>query len=128
MSKISEVFRQRYELNRSYRDIAQSLNISISTIYDYLARAKIAGIGWPLPEELSEQALYDKLFLPVAQAATQRPLPEWEDIHRELRKKGMTLRLLWREYREMHSTGLAYQWHSVKLLTLQFWIHDYFAI
>jgi transposase len=108
MSKISEVFRQRFELKRSYRDIAQSLNISTSTIYDYLARAKIADIRWPLPAGMSEQELYDKLFLPVAQAATQRPLPDWEDVHRELRKKGMTLRLLWREYREIHADGLGY--------------------
>jgi transposase len=108
MRKISEVFRQRYELKRSYRDIAQSLNISISTIYDYLARAKTANITWPLPEGMSEQEFYDRLFLPVSQAITQRPLPEWEEIHRELRKKGMTLRLLWREYRDLHTDGLGY--------------------
>lgn len=108
MRKISEIFRQRYELKRSYRDIAQSLNISISTIYDYLARAKTANIGWPLPEGMGEQALYDKLFLPVSSAVTSRPLPEWEEIHCELRKKGMTLRLLWREYRDIHQDGLAY--------------------
>ena len=108
MRKISEVFRQRYGLSHSYRDIAQSLNISKSTVYDYLARAKIAGISWPFSEEITEQELYDKLFLPVSQTAIQRPLPEWEEIHRELRKKGMTLRLLWREYRDIHPDGLAY--------------------
>lgn len=108
MRKISEVFRQRYELKRSYRDISQSLNISISTIYDYLARAKIAGISWPLSKEIAEQELYEKLFLPVSQTVTQRPLPEWEEVHRELRKKGMTLRLLWREYRDIHADGLGY--------------------
>jgi transposase len=108
MRKISEVFRQRYELNCSYRDIGLSLNVSKSTVYDYLARAKIAGISWPLPEDMSEQDLYDKLFLPVSQAVIQRPLPEWEEIHRELRKKGMTLRLLWREYRDIHPDGLGY--------------------
>lgn len=108
MRKISEVFRQRYELKLSYRDIAKSLNISISTIYDYLARAKAAGISWPLPEGISEQELYDKLFLPVAPSSLQRPLPDWENVHRELRKKGMTLRLLWREYRDIHPDGLGY--------------------
>ena len=108
MRKISEVFRQRYDLKRSYRDIAQSLNIGKSTVYDYLVRAKAAGIGWPLPEDMSEQALYDKLFLPAAATPDQRPLPEWEETHRELRKKGMTLRLLWREYREIHASGLGY--------------------
>ena len=62
MCKISEIFRQRYKLKRSYRDIAQSLNISISTINDYLARAKRAGISWPFPPDISEQELYDKFF------------------------------------------------------------------
>ena len=108
MRKISEIFRQRFELKRSYRDIARSVDISISTIYDYLARAKVAGLGWPLPEELSEQALYDRLFLPVSPTTAERPLPQWETLHCELRKKGMTLRLLWREYREIHADGLGY--------------------
>ena len=108
MSKITEVFRQRHKLKRSYRDIARSLNISISTIYDYLGRAKAAGIAWPLPDGVSEQDLYDKLFSSATRATVERPLPEWEDVHRELRKKGVTLRLLWREYREIHATGLGY--------------------
>jgi transposase len=108
MRKISEVLRQRYVLNHSYRSIARSLNISVSTVYDYLTRAKLANITWPLPPEWSDQQLYDALFLPVAPTTAQRPLPEWEDIHRELRKKGMTLRLLWREYRDIHPNGLGY--------------------
>ena len=108
MRKISEVFRQRYGLNRSYREIGLSLNVSKSTVYDYLARAKTAGISWPLPEEMSEEELYNKLFLPVSQTVMQRPLPEWEEVYRELRKKGMTLRLLWREYRDIYPDGLGY--------------------
>src|SRR5580698_9333171 len=108
MSKITEVFRQRHKLKRSYRDIARSLNISISTIYDYLGRAKAAGIAWPLPEGMSEQDLYNKLFSSATRTTVERPLPEWEDVHRELRKKGVTLRLLWREYREIHANGLGY--------------------
>ena len=63
MRKISEVLRQRYELNHSYRVIAKSLNISITTISEYLRRAKLAGIQWPLSEGTSEDALYEKLFL-----------------------------------------------------------------
>jgi transposase len=108
MRKINEILRQRYELKRSYRDVAKSLTMSSSTVSDYLARAKAAGLSWPLPEGVSEQALYDKLFLPVERTKSQRPYPDWEDIHRELRKKGVTLRLLWREYRERCETGLSY--------------------
>jgi transposase len=108
MCKISEVLRQRLELKLSYRDIAASLGISISTIADYLSRAKAAGINWPLPAGLTEQELYDKLFLPVRVAYRKRQQPDWSYIHTELRKKGVTLQLLWREYREQCKDGLGY--------------------
>lgn len=108
MIKISELLRQRYELKLSYRDIARSLNISVSTVGDHLARAKAASISWPLPEGVSESELYNKLFPPAATASAQKPLPDFELIHRELRKKGMTLRLLWREYRDIHADGFGY--------------------
>jgi transposase len=108
MRKISEVFRQRFELGRSYRDVARSLNISTSTVSDYLARAKVAGIMWPLPEGMTEDKLYNQLFLPVSATKAERVQPDWEQVHRELRKKGMTLRLLWREYRDQHLQGLGY--------------------
>lgn len=107
MRKISEILRQRYELKCSYRDIASSLNISISTISDYMARAKVAKLEWPLPEGLTEEALYAKLFLPVKHRS-QRPRPDWEWVHQELRKKGVTLRLLWREYRNTFEDGIGY--------------------
>lgn len=78
MKKISEILRQRYELQQSHHEIARSLNISSSTVFDYLTRAKLANIAWPLPCELSEQELYDKLFLPVLASVENRPLPDWE--------------------------------------------------
>ena len=108
MRKISEILRQRYDLKRSYRDVAQSLNIATGTVSDYLSRARAAGISWPLPEGITEEELYDKLFLPVNQSSHQRPLPDWEWVHRELYKKGVTLRLLWREYRDVHPDGVGY--------------------
>lgn len=107
MRKISEVLRLHYELKRSYRDIASSLNISISTVSSYLSRAKIAGIGWPLPQNMSEEEVFKALFLPVAHQK-QRPLPDWGWVYEELRKKGVTLQLLWREYREREPSGLSY--------------------
>lgn len=108
MRKISEVFRQRFALGRSYREVARSLNISVSTVSDYLARAKLVGLSWPLPAGLTEEALYNLLFLPVGQGKRHRQQPDGEAIHRELKKKGVTLRLLWREYRDEHPEGLGY--------------------
>ncbi len=108
MRKISELLRQKYELGLSNRVIGESLNISPSTVSDYLSRAKAAGISWPLPDGISEQDLYDKFFLPVRVKKKNRPLPDWQDIYVELRRKGVTLQLLWREYREQYPDGLGY--------------------
>ena len=107
MRKISEILRQRHGLKRSYRDIGNSLNISISTIAEYLSRAKAAGLSWPLPT-LSEEELYAKLFLPTEKTTPKKTAPNWEWAHQELRKKGVTLLLLWREYREIHADGYGY--------------------
>lgn len=106
MRKIKEIFRQHHN-KRSYRDIARSLNVGISTISEYLSRAKKMGLQWPFPDDLSEEELYNQLF-PSDKTSVQRPLPEWEDVHRELRKKGVTLQLLWREYKDSYSNGLGY--------------------
>lgn len=107
MNKISELLRQRFALKRSYRDISRSLNMSISTVSDYLARTRVAGVTWPLAEGLSEEELYQRLFLPV-EPISERPLPDWEYVQKEVRKKGMTLLLLWREYRDQHESGVGY--------------------
>lgn len=108
MRKISEILRLRFELNCSYRDIASSQNIGVTTVSDYMARVKAAGLTWPLPEGMTEQALYDLLFLPSAAQTKKRVQPDWATIYQELRKKGVTLQLLWREYRASHADGLGY--------------------
>lgn len=107
MRKISEMLRQRHELKRSYRDISKSLNISVGTISDYLARARAAGLSWPLPP-ISEEDLQKRLFLPALENTPKKTPPDWEWAYRELRKKGVTLLLLWREYREIHPDGYGY--------------------
>lgn len=108
MNKISEIFRQRFELGLKYRAIADSLNMSLSTVSDYLARARAANLSWPLPQGITEQELYSQLFLPVRVAYRKKVEPDWQYIHTELRRKGVTMQLLWREYREQQKEGLGY--------------------
>jgi len=91
MTKIREVLRQRHELDRSYREISRSINVALSTVGEYLRRAKAAGLGWPLPEELSEAQLYKRLYLPSQSPAKQKPQPKWAQVHTELSKAGVTL-------------------------------------
>ncbi|MFU8773779.1 MAG: hypothetical protein ACNA8H_15335 [Anaerolineales bacterium] len=55
----------------------------------------MAEVGWPLPEGVSEDELLQKLFPdPKRGNIPNRPLPDWEKIRQELKKKGVTLKLL----------------------------------
>ena len=106
MRKIRDVLRLRHANGLSQRAIARSLGVSKGSIDNYLRRAEVAGLGWPLPDDLSDTALYDKLFPPAAAPAEGgRPEPDWAVIYQELRKPGVTLRLLWEEYRANHPDG-----------------------
>lgn len=62
MRKITEVLRLKFDIGLSNRKIADSCSISRSTVADYLGRAARAGIGWPLPDGLSETALEQASF------------------------------------------------------------------
>ena len=68
---------------------------------DYLRRAEAAGLSWPLPAALDDGALERLLFPPApAVPATARGVHDWSHIHRELKRPGVTLQLLWHEYRQ----------------------------
>jgi transposase len=112
MRKIKEVLRLKHHGGLSRRQIAHSCQISRSTVGDYLDRAEKAGIGWPLPEGLTDQELEQKLFLSEATVpGSPRPLPDFDTIYRELKahkKFNLTLDLLWREYKEQHLDGYQY--------------------
>ena len=109
MRRIREVLRLKHELRRSHREIAGSLGIANSTVSDYLGRARAAGFSWPLPEGLDDATLEAALFPVPPPSGVRRPEPDWDRVHRELRRhKGVTLRLLWLEYREVHPAGYQY--------------------
>ena len=111
MRKIKEVLRLKWEHGLSNRKIARSCSISRSTVAEYLRRAQEAGLSWPLPATLDEAELEKQLFPPpLVLPPGSRPLPDWLYIHRELRRKGVTLFLLWQEYKEDHPKGYQYSW------------------
>jgi transposase len=109
MRKIREVLRLKWECGVTNRAIARSCSISHSTVGEYLQRAEAAGLSWPLPADMDEDTLFRLLFpTPAHPGAKAIPSPDWSVIHAELRKKSVTLRLLWVEYREAHSDGYGY--------------------
>jgi len=106
LRKIREILRLKYETGLSNRAIARACHVSNSTIGEYLARAREAGLVWPLADDLQEDELYQRLFLEGEKLKlVERPMPNWEEVHRDLSRRRVTLRLLWQEYREKHPDG-----------------------
>ena len=106
MRKVKEVLRLYHGKNLSTREIAQSLGIGRSTVHDYLDRALKAGLGWPLPAELDETSLEHRLFpTKVPIPSQKRQMPAMEYLNQELKKKGVTLQLLWDEYKQQNPDG-----------------------
>jgi len=111
MRKVREVLRLKFDGGQTNRRIARSCQISRPTVSDYLLRFEKAGLQWPAAAALDDTALEQKLFVPVAVAPTPgRGVPDWSEIHRELRRKGVTLTLLWHEYKAAHPEGFQYSW------------------
>jgi len=92
----------------SQRRVAASLGLPRTTVKDYLQRAEAAGLKWPLPEDMDEAALESVLFPSSATSVQRRPLPDWDKVHKELKRPHVTLMLLWLEYKETHPDGYAY--------------------
>jgi len=113
MRQIKEVLRLKHGLGLSQRAISDSTGVSRSTIRDYLLRAKAADLGWPLPEEIDNEQLNGLLFPMRGEEISQpRSEPDWDQTHKELKRKGVTLQLLWEEYKREHPAGYQYSWYA----------------
>ncbi len=108
MRKIREILRLRWGQKMAARDVGASVHVSPSTVLEYERRAVEAGLSWPLPGEASDDELERRLYPAPVPARVARPWPEWADVHRELRRKHVTLQLLWEEYRASHPDGYGY--------------------
>jgi len=109
MRKIREVLRLKWQNGCRNKQIATSCDIARSTVREYLWRAQEAGLSWPLDPELNESVLEDMLF-PVKEAgsAIERQMPSMEYLFRELKKKSVTLQLLWYEHKQTNPDGYQY--------------------
>ncbi len=109
MRKVRQVLRLAWEAGLNKRQIARSLSMSPTTVGEYLYRAEAAGLSWPLPAEMDDAQLEARLYPVVPKGkADKRPLPNWPEVHQELKRKGVTLLLLWQEYKAIHPEGLQY--------------------
>jgi transposase len=109
MRQMRQVLRL-YAEGQSIRTIGRAVGAARSTVQDGLRRAAAAGLSWPLPEELTDTVLAERLFVRASARAGQRHRvePDWTTLAVELKRPAMSLQILWDEYRAAHPDGYGY--------------------
>jgi transposase len=105
MRTIREILRLHFEHHLSQRAIARACSVSPTTVGEYLELALKVGLGWAGVSLLDDAALKRALLPEVAPPPPRRPMPDLSAIQKELTRKGVTLQLLWEEYRAVHPDG-----------------------
>jgi transposase len=109
MRKVREVLRLKHALGMSERLIADAVGVGKTAVGEYLRRARVIGLAWPLPEGMDGAELERRLFTPAGfHDGPTKPLPDCPKVHEELKRRGVTLMLLWEEYRAEHADGYGY--------------------
>jgi len=107
MRKVREILRLSFSQQRGRREIGRSCSVSPSTVGTYVNRIKETGLTYSQIEDMADEQL--KVLLADTSTGKDkdqsRPQPDWPEIHKELRKKSVTLQLLWKEYKQVHPDG-----------------------
>lgn len=101
MRKIKDVLRLKLDAHLSHERIAAALNISKGVVAKYVSLATAAGLDWAQVQSLDETSLHNRLLGGPQRASSFVP-PDYARMHQELRRKGMTLMLLWQEHVAQH--------------------------
>src|SRR6516162_3669432 len=108
MRKVREVLRLRHALSLSYREISEALGVGKTAAGEIVRRAEVVGLTWPLPQLFDDGELERRLFTAPGEAQPERSAPDWAKLHEELKRRSVTLVLLWQEYRAEHPDGYGY--------------------
>ena len=110
MRRVREILRCRFEGCLGYKAISYRVGAAPSTVRETLRRAEAAGLTWPLGEEITDAALEAALYKEAGTKTGHRRSvePDWAYVHRELKRKHVTLQVLWDEYIARHPDGYRY--------------------
>ncbi len=110
MRRVREILRYRFEQGLGHKSIAVRVGAAPSTVRETLRRAAIAELSWPLSDEVSDAVLEAALYKAAGTKTGHRrsPEPDWAQVHRELKRKHMTLQILWDEYISRYPEGYRY--------------------
>jgi len=109
MRKSKEILRLKWEVGISDAAASRSCHVSRSAVAGCIRRAAAAGLSWPLPEGMDDARL-ERLLYPSSLTTFERPMPDWADVHQEMKRKGVTLFLLWQEYKVQSPEGFQYSY------------------
>lgn len=106
LRNIKEILRL-HEAGIKKQKIAAIIGITRKTVRDYLDRAQRAGLTYTDIEQMSAKEVYSRLFpISAEHSATRKEQPDWNYIHQEMKKKGVTLTLLWEEFIQANPKGV----------------------
>jgi transposase len=108
MRKVRDVLRLKHTLGMSLRRISEATGIGKTVVGEYVRRAGVIGITWPVPEEIDDAGLERRLFPIPCETGPPRAAIDWRQVHEEMKRRSVTLVLLWEEYRAAQSDGYGY--------------------
>lgn len=110
MRQVREILRLKLVGGLATREVGRRVGVAASTVRATVKRFQACGLSWPLPEELTDAVLEARLFAEVGTKRGHRRQiePDWASIHRELKRKHVTLSVLWDEYIERNPEGYRY--------------------
>jgi len=105
---VRDILRLHFDLHLSFRQIGESLGLHHTTVAQIVRRFLASGQSWPLPETVRDREI-ERWVYPTRRGRPRRAVePDWAAIHTELQQPGVTLQLLWLEYRAAHPDGYGY--------------------
>jgi transposase len=110
MRRVREMLRLNRDAGLGVRDVARRTGVAPSTLREMLGRFERSGLGWPLPLDLSDADLETRLYgrNGTKQGHRRRPEPDWSALNREMKRKHVTLQILWDEYIDANPEGYRY--------------------
>ena len=110
MLKLKQLLRLHFEAKLSHRQISKSLSLSIGVVNKYINRAVEKDLSWPLEPDIDEQTLA-MLLKPSSSKVnidSNEGNIDFAKVHKELKFKGVTLQLIWDEYRSQQANSISY--------------------
>src|SRR6202158_6635592 len=108
MRKVRDVLRLKHTLGMSLRQISEATGVGRTVVGEYVRRAGVIGITWPVPEVIDDAGLDRRLFPVPCETGPPRAAIDWRKIHEEMKRRSVTLVLLWEEYRAEQADGYGY--------------------